>query len=92
MELLGNTPFCFTGKILDKIGVVCENIENFQINQSNNLLVNTVQLFVNNKHDAQLFFMYVYFYYLNVSDSYVSIIRRINCITTTSGICHSEYE
>jgi hypothetical protein len=33
--------------------------------------------------------MYVYFYSLHVSDSHVSIIRRINCINTTSGICHS---
>jgi len=32
--------------------------------------------------------MYVYFYSVHVSDSYVSIIRRINCINTTSGICH----
>jgi len=46
-------------------------------------------IFVNNQLDAQFFFMYVYFYSLHVSDSYVSIIRRINCINTTSGICHS---
>jgi len=35
------------------------------------------------------FFMYVYFYSLHVSGSHVPIIRRINCINTTSGICHS---
>ena len=46
-------------------------------------------IFVNNQLDAQFFFMYVYFYSLHVSDSYVSIIGRINCINTTSGICHS---
>ena len=33
--------------------------------------------------------MYVYFYFLHVSGSHVPIIRRINCINTTSGICHS---
>jgi hypothetical protein len=33
--------------------------------------------------------MYVYFYSLHVSCSHVPIIRRINCIITTSGICYS---
>jgi hypothetical protein len=46
-------------------------------------------IFVNNQPDAQFFFMYVYFYSLHVSGSHVPIIRRINCINTTSGICHS---
>jgi len=46
-------------------------------------------IFVNNQLDAQFVFMYAYFYSLHVSDSYVSIIRRIDCINTTSGICHS---
>ena len=45
-------------------------------------------IFVNNQIDAQFFFVYVYFYSLHVSDSYVSIIKRINCINT-SGIYHS---
>ena len=45
--------------------------------------------FVNNQLDAHFFFMYVYFYSLHVSGSHASIIRRINCINTTSGICHS---
>ena len=44
--------------------------------------------FVNNKLDAQFFFMHVYFYSLYVSGRHVPIIRRINCINT-SGICHS---
>jgi hypothetical protein len=44
--------------------------------------------FVNNQLDAQFFFIYVYFYSLHVSGSHVPIIRRINCINTTSGICH----
>jgi len=47
-------------------------------------------IFVNNQLDAQPFFlMYVYFCSLHVSGSHVPIIRRINCINTTSGICHS---
>ena len=46
-------------------------------------------IFVSNQPDAQFFSMYVYFYSLHVSGSYVSIIRRINFINTTSGICHS---
>ena len=45
-------------------------------------------IFVNNQLDAQFFSMYVYFYSLHVSGSHVTIIRRINCINTTSGICH----
>jgi len=45
-------------------------------------------IFVNNQIDAQFFFMYVYFYSLHVSGSHVPIIRRINCINITSGICH----
>ena len=45
-------------------------------------------IFVNNQLDAQLFFMYVYFCSLRVSGSHVPIIRRINFINTTSGICH----
>jgi len=46
-------------------------------------------IFVNNQLDAQLFFMYIYFCSLHVSGSHVLIIRRINCINTTSGICQS---
>jgi len=44
----------------------------------------------NNQLDAQFFFMYVYFYSLHVLGSHVPIIRRINGINMTSGICHSE--
>jgi len=33
--------------------------------------------------------MYIYFYSLHVSDSYVPIIRRIDCVYATPGICHS---
>jgi len=50
---------------------------------------NTMLIFVHDQFDAQFFFMYVYFYSLHVSGSHVPIIRRINCINTTSGICHS---
>jgi len=53
------------------------------------LTVHLGTIFVNNQLDAQLFFMYVYFYSLHVSGSHVPIIRRINCINTISGICHS---
>jgi len=35
--------------------------------------------------------MYVYFYSLHVSGNCVPIIRRINCINMTSGICHCVY-
>jgi len=48
-----------------------------------------IQIFVNNQLDAQFFFVYVYFYSLHVLGSHMPIIRRINCINTTSGICHS---
>jgi hypothetical protein len=41
---------------------------------------NTIRIFVNNQHDAQFFFMYVYFYSLHGSGSHVPIIRRISCI------------
>ena len=53
------------------------------------LTMHLVIIFVINQLDAQFFFMYVYFYSLQVSDSYMSIIKRINCVNTTSGICHS---
>jgi len=52
------------------------------------LLQDLIIIFVNNQLDAQFFFLYVYFYSLHVSDSHVPVIRRINCINTTSGICH----
>ena len=34
-------------------------------------------------------FLFIYFSSLRVSSNLVLIIRRINCINTTSGICHS---
>jgi len=38
----------------------------------------------------QILFSYMfYFYSLHVSDIYMPIIRRINCINTPPGICHS---
>jgi hypothetical protein len=52
-------------------------------------LSNLIYIFVNNQPDAHFFFTYVYFYSLHVSGNHVPIIRRINCINTTSGICHS---
>jgi len=53
------------------------------------LTVHLGTILVNNQLDAQFSFMYVYFYSLHASGSHVPIIRRINCINTTSGICHS---
>ena len=44
---------------------------------------------VNNQLDAQLFFMYVYFYSLHVSGSHVPIIRRIIVSMWTPGLYHS---
>jgi len=35
--------------------------------------------------------MYIYLDSLHVSSNLVLIIRRINCINTRSGICHSVY-
>ena len=46
-------------------------------------------ILVNNQLDAQFFSLYIYFDTLHVSSIQVLIIRRINCINTTSGICHS---
>ena len=43
----------------------------------------------NDQLDAQFFFVYVYFNSLHVSSIQVLIIRRLNCINTISGICHS---
>ena len=43
----------------------------------------------NNQLDAQFFSVYVYFDTLQVSSNHMLIIRRINCINTTSGIFHS---
>jgi hypothetical protein len=46
---------------------------------------------VNDGLDAQFLFLYVYVNSLRVSSNLVLIIRRINCINTTSGICHSVF-
>ena len=43
---------------------------------------------VNDQLDAQLFSVYL-FNSLHVSSNLVLIIRRINCINTTFGVCHS---
>ena len=65
----------------------CECVLNRFFNVS--LTMHLGIIFVNNQLDAQFFFMYIYFYSLHVSGSHVPIIRRINCINTTCGICHS---
>ena len=46
-------------------------------------------ILVNNQLDAQLFSVCIYFDILHVSSNHVLIIRRIDCIITTSVICHS---
>ena len=59
--------------------IVCE----FEICEFEFYVLLTVRLgiiFVNNQLDAQLFFMYVYFYSLHVSGSHVPIVRRINLL------------
>jgi len=53
------------------------------------LTVHLGKILVNNQLDLQFFFIYVYVYSVHVSVSHVPIIRRINCINTTSGIYHS---
>jgi len=45
-------------------------------------------ILVNNQLDTQFFSVYVYFDTLHVSSNHVLIIRRLNCINTTSGKCH----
>ena len=53
-------------------------------------LCNIFSFFVNNQLDSQFFFLvYLFQTSLHVSSSHVLIIRRVNCINTTSGICHS---
>jgi len=44
---------------------------------------------VNDQLDAQFFFVYTYSNSLHVSSTHVLIIRRTNCINTTSGICNT---
>ena len=46
-------------------------------------------ILVNNQLDVQFLSVYVYFDTLHVSSNHVLIIGRLNCINTTSGICHS---
>ena len=43
-------------------------------------------ILVNNQLDAQFLSVYIYFYTLYISSSHVLIIRRLNCINTTSGM------
>ena len=52
------------------------------------LTVHLGTILVNNQLDAQFFFLYVYFSSVRASRSHVLIIRRVNCINTTSGMCH----
>jgi hypothetical protein len=56
-----------------------------------NITLQIIQMLilVNDQIDAQFFLLYVYFNSLHVSSNLMLIIRRINCINTTSGMCHS---
>ena len=56
----------------------------YQKNDPTRSVIIEVTIFVNKQLDAQFFLMDVYFYSPYVSDTYVSIIRRFNCIITTS--------
>jgi len=49
--------------------------------------VDSTAIFVNNQFDAQFFFMYVYFYTLQVWGQPCAH-HQENFINTTSGICH----
>jgi hypothetical protein len=53
------------------------------------LTVHLGSFLVNNQLDTQFSFVYIYFNSLHISGTHVLIIRRITCINTTSGICHS---
>jgi hypothetical protein len=55
------------------------------------LTVHLSIILVNDQLDAQFFFLCVYFNSLHVSSNLVLIIRRINCINTITGMCHSVY-
>ena len=50
---------------------------------------NRTDFLFNDQLDAQLFFVYVYFSSLHVSNIQVLINRRFSCTKTISGICHS---
>ena len=52
------------------------------------LAVHLVTVFVNNQPDAQfIILIFVYSNSLHVSCNQVLIIRTVNCINTTAGIC-----
>jgi hypothetical protein len=53
-------------------------------------MITYVLFLVNDQLEAQFLLIYVYFNSLHVSSNLVLIIRRINCINTTFGICHSD--
>ena len=58
-------------------------------NSNTELPKRELTLLVSNQLDAQVFSVCVYFDTLHVSSNHVLVIRRLNCINTTSGICHS---
>jgi hypothetical protein len=48
-----------------------------------------ILILINNQLNANFFYIYSYFDSPHVSSKSVLIIRRVNCINTTSGVCHS---
>ena len=46
-------------------------------------------ILVNNQLDAKFFFSYMFIPNLYMFRALMVIVRKINCINTTSGICHS---
>jgi len=79
------SPLGLDQEIVFASSLACKHVNEFYVL----LTVHLGTIFVNNQLDAPFFFIYVYFHSLHVSGSHVPIIRRINCINTTSGICHS---
>jgi hypothetical protein len=84
-EVKNRRNYCFTFRLC------LHGLDREMHNFLNNVLpfVSRNSILVNKELDTQFFFMYVYFYSLHVSDSHVSIIRRISCISTKSGMCQS---
>jgi hypothetical protein len=82
IELLSLVCLC-----LHETGIVT-NLQNLITAEFDVLLtVHLGIILVNDQLDAQFFFVYVCSKSLNVSSTHVLIIRRINCINATSGIC-----
>jgi len=89
-----NSPTGMHGRCETSIYSVCvTNYDDHQTTITFISLPNSFKLYeillVNDQLDAQFFVVYVYFDTLHVSSNHVLIIRRITCIITISGTCHS---